>query len=203
MTRRVLGLLVLALACAGTAASMPSAGLIPLAVPPAQSVAIEAVKLTGGTEPTVRLRAGATAMVAVKANGLFAVVVNRSGRGATVGLGSISGGTPKTIADIAKASAAARAGFSKSVGKLLGWNPLTSPSDLSAAGVTLRLYDSKHPGGRPLESALAIDAARDASQLLLGLSIALRGDLFKQLDEVSGCILGRVECGDYVFTFRG
>jgi len=201
MTRRALAVLLLVLASAGAAAATRSAAA-PLAVPPAQSVAIEAVKVAGtATAPTIRLPAGASAMVAVKASTLFAVVVNRSGRGTSVPLGV--SGTRRAIADIAKIAPAARLGFSKSVGKLLGWNPLASPTDLSGSDVTLRVYDSRHPSGKPLAAAVAIEAARDAAQLLLGLSISVRDDLYKQIDAVSGCILGRVQCGSYVFTFSG
>ena len=198
MTRGALAVLLVVLASAGAAAATRSAGA-PLAVPPAQSVAIEAVKVSGpAAAPTIRLPAGASAMVAVKADTLFAIAVNRTGRGSAVPLGV--SGTRRTIADIAKAGAA-RLGFSKSVGALLGWNPLASPEDLSGSGVTLRVYDSRHPRGKALAPGVAVQAARDAAQLLLGLSISIRDDLYKQIDEVSGCILGRVQCGSYVFTF--
>jgi len=151
--------------------------------------------------PRLKLPAKATAMVAAKGDALFAIVVNRAGRASSVSLGAA--GTRRTITDISKAAPGARAGFSKAVGKLLGWNPLATPSDLSASGVTLRLYDSAHSNGKPLDAGVAKQAAIDAGQLLQGLAISVRDDLYKQIDEVSGCILGRVRCGSYVFTFSG
>jgi hypothetical protein len=199
MTKRLLALCVLVLASAGAASATQSAGT-PLVVPPAQSVAIEAVKGIGAV-PRLKLASRATAMVAVKGGTLFAIVVNRAGRATEAPLGG--SGTRRSITDITKASPAARLGFSRAVGKLLGWNPLSSPKDLAASDVTLRLYDAAHPAGQPLAAAVAEAAAVDAAQLLQGLAISVRDDLYKQIDEVSGCILGRVQCGSYVFTFSG
>jgi hypothetical protein len=199
MTKRLLALLVLVLATAGAASATRSAAT-PLVVPPAQSIALEAVKGVSSA-PRLKLPSRATVMVAMKDDTLFAIAVNRAGRATEVPLGAA--GTRRSITDIAKASPGARLGFSKAAGKLLGWNPLASPKDLSAPGVTLRLYDAGHPAGTPLAAAIAEEAATDAAQLLQGLAISVRDDLYKQIDEVSGCILGRVQCGSYVFTFSG
>ena len=196
MTRRILALLVLALASAGAASATRSAAT-PLVVPPAQSVSLEAVKGVSAL-PRLKLPSKASAMVALKGDTLFAIGVNRAGKAASVPLGP---GTRRSITDITKVSTGARLGFSKAVGKLLGWNPLASPADLGGADVTLRLYDSSHPGGTSLDGGLAEQAATDASQLLQGLSIAVRDDLYKLLDQTSACILGRIQCGSYVFTF--
>jgi hypothetical protein len=197
MTRRVLALLLLVLASAGAASATRSAAT-PLVVPPAQSIALEAVKGIGAV-PRLELPAKATAMLAVKSDTLFAIVVNRAGRSTDVPLGA--GGTRRSITDISKASPAARVGFSKAVAKLLGWDPLGSPTDLAASGVSLRLYDARHRAGQPLTSEVAEAAAGDAAQLLQGLNISIRDDLYKQIDETSACILGRIACGNYVFTF--
>jgi hypothetical protein len=199
MTRRALAVLLVVLALSGAALAAGS-GATPLVVPPAQSIALEAIKGVSAI-PRFRLPAGATAMVAAKGDALFAIVVNRTGRASSVSLGAT--GKSRSITDITKAAPGARAGFSKAVGKLLGWNPLATPSDLEGAGVTLRLYDSAHPNGKPLAARPARQAATDAGQLLQGLAISVRDDLYKQIDEVSGCILGRVQCGRYVFTFSG
>lgn len=196
MTKRLLALLVFALASAGAASATETAAT-PLVVPPAQSVALEAVKGVTGV-PALRLPAKATAMVAVKGNTLFALVVNRAGRATSVPLGT---GTRRSITDITKTAPGVRLGFSRAVGKLLGWNPLETPNTLAADGVTLRVYDSSHRSGQPLAAAEAEQAATDASQLLQGLNISIRDDLYKQIDVVSGCILGRLKCGNYVFTF--
>jgi len=198
MTRRAAVLLVLLLASAGAAWSSRSA-VTPLVVPPAQSVALEAVKSVGAL-PKLKLPSRATAMVAVKGDTLFAIVVNRAGKATEVPLGS---GTRRSITDITKTAPSVRLGFSKAVSRLLGWNPLSSPADLAGAGVTLQVYDSRHPSGTPLATALAEQAATDAAQLLQGLAISVRDDLYKQIDETTGCILGRVRCGSYVFTFSG
>ena len=196
MTRRLLALLVLVLASAGAASASRSAAT-PLVVPPAQSVALEAVKSVTGL-PTLKLPSKASAMVAMKGDALFAIVVNRAGKAAQIPLG---GGSRRSITDITKTSPAVRLGFSNAAGKLLGWNPLATPAALAADGVTLRVYDSSHRAGQPLASALAEQAATDAAQLLQSLNISVRDDLYKQIDQVSGCILGRVKCGNYVFTF--
>ena len=99
MTRGALAVLLVVLASAGAAAATRSAGA-PLAVPPAQSVAIEAVKVSGtAAAPTIRLPAGASAMVVVKADTLFAISVNRTGRSSRSRLPS-----PRAVATSARGS---------------------------------------------------------------------------------------------------
>ncbi len=48
-----------------------------------------------------------------------------------------------------------------------------------------------------------MQTVEDASQLLQTLTASVRDDLYEQIDETSSCILGRVRCGKYVFSFKG
>ncbi len=211
MTRPLLAILVLAILAAGAAEAAVPSRQIALAVPAAQSVAIEAVKLTGtDTAGPLRLSSTAspraTALVVRRANTMFVIVVNRTGGRASIELGSVPRSTTVTVKSLADISAAAprtRSAFARSVGKLLGWNPLASPSTVAAPGVTVRVYDAQRPTGRPVGSRLAVQAVQDASQLLQTLTASVRDDLYEQIDETSGCILGRVRCGKYVFGFTG
>jgi hypothetical protein len=211
VTRRLLGILVLAISAVGAAAAAAPMRQIPLAAPAAQSVAIDAVKLAGvDTNATLRLSSTAapqaTALVARKANTIFAIVVNRAGGKASLQLGSVPGSASlalKTLADVGAASPGTRSAFSRSVGTFLGWNPLASPNGVAAPGVTVRVYDAQHPAGRPVAPGLAVQAVADAGQLLQALTASVRDDLYKQIDETSACILGRLTCGKYVFSFKG
>lgn len=211
MTRRLLGVLLVAVSVAGAAGAAAPSRQVPLPAPPVGSVAIVGVKLTGsGSAATLRLSSAAapqaTAFVARKGNTIFAIVVNRSGRKAAIQLGSVPAGTGilmTSLADVATASAAKRTTFPRALGRVLGWNPLTSPGTLAAAGVTLEVYDSNHPAGQPVGADLAVRSAQDATQLLISPTISVRDDLYEQLDETSACILGRLHCGPYLFTFKG
>jgi hypothetical protein len=211
MTRRLVGILVLAVAAVGAAGAAVPSRQIPLASPTAQNVAIEAVKLAGSAAAApLRLSSAAapqaTALVARKTNTIFAIVVNRTGGKASIQLGSVPGSTSitvKSLTDVGTASPQARSTLPRSIARVLGWNPLTKPSDLTAPGVTVEIYDSRHPAGRPLASELAVRSAEDAAQLLISPNISVRDDLYEQIDETSACILGRVVCGSYVFSFRG
>ena len=211
MKRRLVGILALAISVVGAAAAAVPSRQIPLAAPPAGSVAIEAVKLNGVySGSTLRLSSTAapraTALVARRANTIFAIVVNRTGGRASIQLGSVPASTAvtvKSLPDIAAASPGARSAFPRSIGTFLGWNPLTSPNAIAAPGVTVRVYDAQHPAGRPVGSRLAVQAVEDASQLLQALTGSVRDDLYKQIDATSACILGRVRCGSYVFSFKG
>jgi hypothetical protein len=211
MKRRLVGILVLAISVVGAAAAAVPSRQIPLSAPPAGSVAIEAVKLNGvHSGATLRLSTTAapwaTTLVARRANTIFAIVVNRNGARASIQLGSVPASTAITVKglpDIAAASPGARSAFPRSIGTFLGWNPLTSPNTIAASRVTIRVYDTQHPAGRPVGSGLAVQAVEDASQLLQALTGSVRDDLYKQIDETSGCILGRVRCGSYMFSFKG
>ncbi len=211
MTRRLLGILVLAISAVGAAQAAVPTRQIPLAAPPARSVAIEAVRLDGVySSATLGLSNAtaprATALVARRANTIFAIIVNRAGGRASIQLGSVPASTAitvKSLPDIAAASPRARSAFPRSIARFLGWSPLTSPNTLAAPGVTVRVYDVQHPEGRPVESGLAVQAVQDAGQLLQALTASVRDDLYEQIDETSGCILGRVRCGKYVFSFTG
>jgi len=175
--------------------------------PPAQSIAVQAVKLKGAVATTALHLEGTSAarrasvMVAAKGNTLFVVSVNRSGRAAKLTLTGATATATKTLADVGATPLPALSRFAKSLGSFLGWNPLSSPDALKAADV--RVFDAAHPGGRTLGADLALRAAEDTRQILIAPNISVRDDLYVQIDETSGCILGRVECGKYVFTFSG
>jgi hypothetical protein len=204
--------LPLAVPAAVAAAAAATSSQVQLVVPPAQSVAVEAVRLAAADVPPVlrladRRAPAATAMIALKTEAgsttMFAVTVSRGGDTASMGLAGAAALARKDLPDIGTASPAARSSFSKNIRKLLGWDPLGSPDDLAATGVTLRLYDARHPAGRPLDSASAVASARDAAQLLIEPNLYVRDDLYKQIDAISSCILGHVQCGDFEFTFSG
>jgi hypothetical protein len=221
--------------------------VVPLVVPPAQSVAMEAVtmRIPGSVRPSLTLGGvgfapGATAMVAVKTASsgrsttisLLAVTVSRETRttrstpfllrvsnveDSSFLLEAASTSKPDTIlritrprgsalglVDTGKTTPSRGAAFQRAVQQLLaGWDPFAKPELLTAGGVLLRLYDVKHPGGRPLQHALAVQAVESSKQLLQGPTISVRDDVYEQIDETSGCILGRVRCGSYVFSFKG
>jgi hypothetical protein len=221
--------------------------VVPLIVPPAQSVAMEAVtmRIPGSIRPSLTLGGvgfapGATAIVAVKtassggstAITLLAVTVSRETRttratplpfrvsnveDSTFLLEAASTSKPDTIlritvprgsagglVDTGKTTPARGPAFQRAVQQLLaGWNPLAKPELLKDAGIQIRLYDSKHPGGQPIRPARAIQAVESTKQLLQGPTISVRDDIYRQIDETSGCILGRVACGKYVFAFKG
>jgi hypothetical protein len=145
----------------------------------------------------------ATAMVAVKGNTLFVVTVNRSGRAAKLTLTGASAASTKMLADAGRTPLPALSRFAKSVGGFLGWNPLGSPDSVGATGVDVRTFDAAHPAGRALAPKTAVAAAEDTRQLLISPNIAVRDDIYKQIDDISGCILGRVTCGNYLFSFTG
>ena len=206
MTGRLLAVLVLAVSLAGAAGAATPSRQIQLPVPPAGSAAIVGVKLTGaGVAVPLRLPEApqTTVLAARKGNTIFAVVLNRSGGRSAIQLGSVPGVAIKSLPDVATASIPVRTAFPRALGKLLGWNPLSSPGAISAAGVAVKVYDSSHPAGRPVTSELAARSVQDAAQLLVSPTISVRDDLYEQLDETSACILGRLRCGPYVFTFNG
>jgi hypothetical protein len=221
--------------------------VVPLIVPPAQSVAMEAVtmRIPGSVRPSLTLGGigfapGATAIVAVKtassggstAISLLAVTVSRETRttrstlfllrvsnveDSSFLLEAASTSKPDTIlhitgprgsavglVDTGKTTPARGAAFQRAVQELLaGWNPLAKPELLKDAGIQIRLYDAKHRGGQPIRPARAIQAVESTKQLLQGPTISVRDDIYRQIDETSGCILGRVACGKYVFSFKG
>jgi len=209
VTRRLLALLLLAATAGTAAAATRTSGSVTLAVPSAQSVAVQAVRLKSAV-PASALKLegtsaapGATAMVAVKGNTLFVLTVNRSGRAAKLTLAGASAASTRTLADAGRTPLPALSRFARSLGGFLGWNPLGSPESVGAAGVEVRTFDAAHPAGRVLAPKTAVAAAEDTRQLLISPNISVRDDIYKQVDEISGCILGRVTCGKYLFTFSG
>jgi hypothetical protein len=207
--RRLLALLLLAATAGTAAASTRASGSVTIPIPSAQSVAVEAVKLKSAVPATALKLEGtsaaprATAMVAVKGNTLFIVTVNRSGRPAKLTLTGASAASTRSLVDAGRTPLPALSRFAKSVGGFLGWNPIGSPESIGAAGVDVRTFDAAHPAGRALASKTAVAAAEDTRQLLISPNIAVRDDIYKQIDTISGCILGRVTCGKYLFTFTG
>lgn len=207
MTRRLWVIPVLGASAAVAAATAIGAGTgVKLAVPPAQSVAVVAAKLSG---PASALRldgkapARSTAFVAVKGNALLAVVVNRSGGAGAVLLAGARAAKTKSIPDAGRASPVAMRGFAHGLKSFLGWDPLNKPDELARAGVTVRLFDAAHRAGRSISAQQAQAVAGALDQLLIAPNISVRDEIYKQIDDVSGCILGRVTCGSYVFTFSG
>jgi hypothetical protein len=219
----------------------------PLVVPPAQGVAVEAIrlKLSGTGRPVVTLQgppfaSAATAMAAVRvvhSGGsttvtLFVVAVSRDARktkpatprfgvngaaDAGVALAQFPTAKPDTIwrltqressavglVDTGSTTPARGAAFKRALQQFLGgWDPLEQPALLTAAGVQLRLLDAKHPGGTPMQRAGAKQALVATEQLLGAPTVSVRDDVYAQIDETSGCILGRVSCGAYLFSFSG